>query len=106
LNKPVYVNKKLDKFLDIGYFLLYPTIYDDPEKPFQVLNQVEPNVRTALRTMLNNGPKILAEIKDYVGILATASNDNIMFDWLDDEVRERFYSAIIETLKSKNTFSS
>ena len=153
-------NKKLDKFLDIGYFLMYPTIYDDPVKPFQVLNQVEHNVRTALRTMLNNGPKILAEIKDYVGILATASNDkdnsmsriyetlkrhdrflsmflcrtflsaalslqqwssciimasqaakdtvgfpfhDIMFDWLDNEVRERFYLAIVETLNSKNT---
>lgn len=153
-------NKKLDKFLDIGYFLMFPTIYDDPVKSFQVLNQVEHNVRTALRTMLNNGPKVLAEIRDYIGILATASNDkensmsriyetlkkhdrflsmflcrtflsaalslqqwssciitaaqaakdtvgfpfhDIMFNWLDNEVRERFYLAIVETLNSKNT---
>lgn len=66
---------KQEKGLDIEYFLLYPTIYDDPTKPFEVLNKVEHNLRSTLRTLLNNGPKILSEIRDYIAILACASNN-------------------------------
>ena len=68
-------NKKLDKFLDVGYFLLYPTIFDDPTKEFQVLSKIDHNARTRLRTSLNNGQKITQEITDYVAILSTAAND-------------------------------
>ncbi|OHT12266.1 hypothetical protein TRFO_17938 [Tritrichomonas foetus] len=88
-------NKKLDKFLDIGYFLLFPTIYDDENKDFQLLSQVEHNVRTQLRTMLNNGTKILDEIRDYQAVLATASNDK------DTSTRRLF-----DTLRKHDRFLS
>ena len=153
-------NKKLDKFLDIGYFLLFPTIFDDPTKEFQVLAKVEHNVRTQLRVMLNNGPKVLEEINAYHTTLATATNDreesiqfifnslkkldrflsmflcrsflsialslgqwshciimasqiakdtigfpmhDIIYEWLENAVREKFSVAIVETLQSKST---
>jgi hypothetical protein len=68
-------NKKLDKFLDVGYFLLYPTIYDDPEVPFRPLSQVEHSVRSRLRSILKEGSRLLGEILDYQAVLATAMVD-------------------------------
>jgi hypothetical protein len=68
-------NKKLDKFLDVGYFLLYPTIYDDPELPFRPLSQIDHSVRSRLRSILKEGSRLLGEILDYQAVLATAMVD-------------------------------
>jgi WD40 repeat protein len=71
----LHSNKKLDKFLDVGYFLLYPTIYDDPSRAFRPLSQIDPNARTRLRSVLSQAPKLFAELADYRPVIATAMND-------------------------------
>ncbi|KAH0785099.1 WD-40 repeat-containing protein [Histomonas meleagridis] len=88
-------NKKLDKFLDVGYFLLYPTIFDDPKESFKVLSKIDHNARTRLRSNLNNGQKITQEITDYVAILSTAANDE-----------ENSFQTMFDTLKKHDSFLS
>ena len=90
-------NKKMDKFMDVGYFLLYPTIYDDPTQPFRPLSQYEAmsNARTRLKSVLKQGKRTLQEILDYQTVLATAMND-----------RERSATQMFETLKKHESFLS
>jgi len=68
-------NKKNEKFLDVGYFLLYPTVYDDPMQKFIPYSEKGVDEKTRLKPIFDNTQKIKTELHDLNAILATGAND-------------------------------
>lgn len=66
---------KADKFLDVGYFLLYPTVYDDPSQKFVPYTEKGVDEKTRLKPIFDNTAKIKQELRDLHAIIATAEND-------------------------------
>ena len=74
LERLVQINK-VEKFFDVGYFLFYPTIYDDPAQKFVPYSQKGVDEKTRYKPIFDNTRKIQDELKDLQFIIATASND-------------------------------
>ncbi|EAX91610.1 hypothetical protein TVAG_385620 [Trichomonas vaginalis G3] len=71
----VTTTNKADKFLDVGYFLLYPTVYDDPTQKFIPYTEKSVDEKTRLKPIFDNTSKIKQELADLQAIIATAAND-------------------------------
>lgn len=84
-----------NKFIDVGYFLLFPTIFDDHSADFVPINDIDHNSRTRLRTVLNNQKELKTELQCYQTVLATLAND-----------QEGTSESIFEVLKTRETFIS